>query len=379
MVIILTKVEKLAKIDKTLRKVMTSLPNQYFISIYSNQKKKLIKNFADDYVNFELKEIYSSNTKLWDIDFKIPIFNSAGMFKYSEAYYTCAMQGAGAWLAGTYTTKRRIGNFKKGVLHPFLPLPKSEIAVNWMGLPNEGIELAAKKISKLEKFNNTPIGVSISADPGNNPTLILADLVEGMKLLEKANVDFIELNESCPNVSDGHSLSNDKLDEDLVYRMEYISQNFLKFRNRNLPLILKLSNDTSPELIPLFIDIAIELGFNGLNLGNTSTNYTYTKEFLTEKERKMFNYFTNVYGGGVSGISLKENSKKLCKLASEYLQNKNLKTEFHIIRTGGIDSADDILESKNIGVNLNQWYTGYFKNFGKYGHSTYSEISKQLV
>lgn len=375
----MTKVENLAKFDKIGRRVLTSIPNQYFISFYSNQKKKLIKQFADDYVNFSVKNIHTPQIKLWDIDFKVPVFNSAGMFKYSEGYYTCAMQGAGAWLAGTYTTKRRIGNFKKGVLHPFLPLPNSDIAVNWMGLPNEGIEVAAKKISELEKFNNTPMGVSISADPGNNPELILADLVEGMKLLDKANVDFIELNESCPNVSEGHSLSNDKLDESLVARMEYISENFLKYRSRNLPLILKLSNDTSSELIPLFIDIAIELGFDGLNLGNTSTNYTATKEFLTEKERKMFNYFTNVYGGGVSGKSLKENSKKLCKLASEYLQNKNLKKEFHIIRTGGIDSAEDILESKKVGVLLNQWYTGYFKNFGKYGHSIYSEISKQLV
>lgn len=375
----MTKVENLAKIDKGVRKLMTNLPNNYYISFYSNQKKIFVRDFANDYINFGIKEIFSKPTKLWELDFKIPIFNSAGMFKKSEAYYTVAMQGAGAWLSGTYTTKKRIGNFKKGVLHPFLPLPHSNIAVNWMGLPNLGIEQAAKDISNLEKFNNTPIGVSISPDPGKNPLEILKDLVNGMNLLDKAKVDFIELNESCPNVSDGHTLTNDKLDQELIKRMEYISTHFLKKRNKNLPLILKLSNDTDPALIPLFIDIAIDLEFDGLNLGNTSTNYAQAKELLNNKERKMFNYFTNSYGGGVSGKNLKNISKDLCKLANECLQNKNLKREFHIIRTGGIDNPQDIIESKDIGVKLNQWYTGYFKNFGIYGHSIYSEFSKKLV
>ena len=93
----------------------------------------------------------------------------------------------------------------------------------------------------------------------------------------------------------------------------------------------------------------------------------------------MFNYFTNSFGGGVSGKNLKNISKNLCKLANDYLQNKKLNKEFHIIRTGGIEDASDIIESEKIGIKLNQWYTGYFKNFGKYGHSVYSEISKKLV
>lgn len=375
----MTKVEKLAKFDKVSRKLLTNLPNNYYISFYSNQKKKFIRDFANDYINFELQKIYTSSVKLWDLEFKMPLFNSAGMFKKSEGYYTVAMQGAGAWLAGTYTTKKRIGNFKNGVLHPFIPLPNSGVAINWMGLPNEGIEIAAKNISQLQKFNNTPIGVSVSADPGHNPLEILNDLVNGLFLLEKANVDFIELNESCPNVTDGHTIKNDVLDPDLIQRMEFISQHFLSKRNRNLPLILKLSNDTSAELIPIFIDAAIELGFDGLNLGNTSTNYPKAKEFLNNKERKMFNYFTNSYGGGVSGKNLKNISKILCKLANDYLQNKKINKEFHIIRTGGIEDASDLIESEKIGIKLNQWYTGYFKNFGIYGHSVYSELSKKLV
>lgn len=374
----MTKVEKLAKLDKVFRKRFEVLPYHFYISFYSNQKKKFLKQFALDYLNFEIVDYPQKNIKLWDIDFKVPLFNSAGMFKYSEAYYTVAMQGAGAWLAGTYTTQKRIGNFKKGIMHPFLPLPKSHTAINWMGLPNEGIETAAKKISQLEKYNNTPIGVSVSADPGMKSEEVFPKLVEGLKLLDKANVDFIELNESCPNVSDEHSLVLDKLDEDLVQRMEYISKNFLQQRSRNLPLILKLSNDTDPNLIPSFIDLSIDLSFDGINLGNTSTNYPELKKTLNDTEKKFFNYFTNTYGGGVSGRNLKENSKNLCKLASEHLQKKNLSKEFNIIRTGGIEDAKDLIESKEIGVKLNQWYTGFFDAFGKYGHNIYRNLSNNL-
>lgn len=374
----MTQVESLAKFDKFFRKRLEFLPYHFYISFYSNQKKKFLKKLSNDYTNFEIRNIKSKPVTLWDIEFKTPLFNSAGMFKYSEGYYTVAMQGAGAWLAGTYTTQKRIGNIKNGVLHPFLPLPNSQTSINWMGLPNEGIELAAKKISQLERFNNTPIGVSVSADPGMKKEEVLPRLIEGLKLLEAANVDFIELNESCPNVSSEHSLVLDKLDPELVERMEYISKNFLNKRNRNLPLILKLSNDTDSSLIPHFIDLSIELGFDGINLGNTSTDYSNLKQNLNVRERKLFNYFTNIYGGGVSGKNLKEKSKILCKLASEHIQNKNLSKEFHIIRTGGIETAEDIKASKDIGVSLNQWYTAYFENFGIKGHNIYQDLSSNL-
>lgn len=370
----MTNVEFLAKLDKAFRKHLKLLPNHFYVSFYSNQKKKFLKKFAEDYQNFQTIQFDYKAVKLWDINFNSPIFNAAGMFKHSEAYYTVAMQGAGAWLTGTFTTQKRIGNIKNGILHPVLPLPVSGNAINWMGLPNEGIEFAAKKISEIQKFNDTPIGVSISADPGMSNKEVLPKLIEGMHLLEKANVDFIELNESCPNVSSQHSLVLDRLDPELVERMEYISKNFLKNRKRNLPLILKLSNDTDINLIPHFIDLSIDLEFDGINLGNTSTNYTFLKSNLNDDERKLFNYFTNTFGGGVSGRNLKENSKKLCKLASEHIQKKNLSREFNIIRTGGVENLSDILESKEIGVSLNQWYTGYFDNFGINGHNIYKNL-----
>jgi hypothetical protein len=52
--------------------------------------------------------------------------------------------------------------------------------------------------------------------------------------------------------------------------------------------------------------------------------------------------------------------------------------EFHVIRTGGISSADDILLSEKSGISLNQWFTGYFEGFAAKGHRLYQMIFNDL-
>jgi len=297
------------------------------------------------------------------------------MFKYGEAYYTVASQGAGAYLAGTTTALPRRGNRKQGITHPFIPYTFSNSASNWMGLPNKGHNFVAKELSKLEKQTNCPIGASLSLAPEQNIEDSLKSLLDGILLYEKANVDFIEINESCPNVE--HTNDIDKvsgLDKSLIYRIEWLSDNFLKKRNRNLPTIIKLSNDTDIKLIPKMIDILIDAGFDGLNFGNTSTKYNFYLNKIDSKDLRNYKYFTSTFGGGLSGAILKEKSLELAGAASQYLSTLNLKKEFHIIRTGGIDSPSDLRDSASEGISLNQWFTGYFENFAKYGHKVYQKM-----
>jgi hypothetical protein len=48
--------------------------------------------------------------------------------------------------------------------------------------------------------------------------------------------------------------------------------------------------------------------------------------------------------------------------------------EFHVIRTGGIESKQDLEDSERAGISLNQWFTGYFENFARYGHNVYKQM-----
>lgn len=371
-------IERLSETESYLRPLAFNFPAGLVTRLYSSGKRKFLSEFVDDTpVREYFKEISKPKT-LWDIEFNLPLFNAAGMFKYGYGYETCAIQGAGAFLAGTTTSKPRQGNIKNGIKHPFLPFPKSGLAVNWMGLPNEGHATVAKRLSKEVRIGKCPIGASLSKDPGASGKEALEDLVEGIKLYDKAKVDFIEINESCPNVPHEVAEKNDKnLDQSLINRLEYISKNFIEKKDRNIPLIVKFSCDTDINQVKDLTELLIDLKFDGVNLGNTSTKYKEIATEVNSKELNHFQYFTETFGGGVSGKYLKDLSFDLAAKAVEVANQKD-SHEFHVIRTGGISSPFDLDRSEEAGISLNQWYTGYFKVFAEYGHAVYKEFFRNI-
>ena len=373
----MTFVEQLARFEHKLRPFLTKLPPKISTSVFSYGRKAFISLLANDLPDMRPKIPEKFNTRLWGINFNLPLFNAAGMFKNGEGYYTVARQGAGAFLAGTTTKLPRIGNQYAYVKHPAAVFQNSGMAVNWMGLPNESHESVAHRIYHLDKIEGCPIGASVSADPSQTGLDALQGIIDGFKVYTKAKVDFLELNESCPNVEHEHSAETvNGLDKALVQRLEYVSQNYLQKRDKLIPVIVKFSNDTSPELVPSIIRILVELKYDGVNFGNTSTDYKTLKDSINHKEKQLFDFFTKNIGGGISGRPLKTTSYALSSLAVETLSTLNPRNEFNVIRTGGIENFDDIELSIKSGIALNQWFTGYFESFARYGHNLYSQIFK---
>lgn len=368
-------IETLAKYDKFARKAAAKmLPSQLYSAIYSHGRKFFLNNLVKDEID-KIDIPLEKNVVLWDLLFANRIFNAAGMFKTGDGYELAYRQGAGALITGTTTGLSREGNVKNGITHPFAPFPNSSAAINWMGLPNPGHLEVANKLSKIPHKKSCPIGVSVSIDPEIKSEKALNLLIEGLIAYDKAGVCFIELNESCPNVPHGDSdRDSSGLDRHLLERMQFISDNYLKKRTRNLPIILKLSNDTEISQIEPMIDAMLVFGFDGLNLGNTSTKYSEYSAQISKKDKKHFDYFTHEFGGGLSGKPLKNNSLKIASYAANLIKNKNLQKEFHIIRTGGIESKEDLIASDKAGISLNQWFTGYFEAFSNHGHNLYKEI-----
>jgi len=194
-----------------------------------------------------------------------------------------------------------------------------------------------------------------------------------MKLYEKAGVDFLEMNESCPNT---HVL-RDSAKYDLIglkLRLRYVRDNFLDQRERKIPVIVKLSNDTSLAHLPEILDILFELGYDGVDFGNASIAYDKRRELIDLDERKLFDFYKKTFGGSVSGRPLKESSLELASNAVKYVGFGPPSQEFHVTRTGGIETLEDIKESEKAGISLNRWFTGYFENFAKHGHEVYSKL-----
>lgn len=368
----MTLCETLAKLDSYTRPAFVQNFPSFSCFAYSYFRKLFLNLLLGEYpkpvsISDELK------IKLWGITFRTPLFNAAGMFKDGRGYQLANSQYAGAFLAGTVTPKPRFGNFRKGILHPFVSYPLSGASSNWLGLPNPGYEKVISILRKISKTKDFPIGLSLASDGNTESDLDI--LCNVLKDSERFNIDFIELNESCPNVDHGNKYS--QLDAYFIHRLEYISENFLKKRTKNLPVILKLSTDFQEEFVPNLLDIITELGFDGVNFGNTSTDYNKIRSFILESEQRTFDFFTKNFGGGISGLPLKSKSFTLTKSAMEYLRTKSIKQEFHVIRTGGINEYKDLEDSKQFSVALFQWFTGYFESFAKYGHALYRNFFEQ--
>jgi dihydroorotate dehydrogenase len=306
-------------------------------------------------------------TKMWGIDFRTPISNAAGMFKNGDGYDIVAKLGAGAYIGGTSTNNKRKGNNKNNIKLPFISLDKSRAAINWLGLPNLGDDILSNKLITKNKITGCPIGWSVMRSPDYNETDGMERLIKSLWLYhDNPQIDFIEINESCPNIQNSSV--------NIIARLEIISKEFLKKRNRHLPVVIKLSNDISYLSLDSLIPYLISLGYDGVNIGNTSTIYDNWVSKIDDSEQYMFNYFTKTYGGGVSGEVLRDNSLKLCTHAVEIIAKLKPTQEFHVIRTGGINSFSDLLLSQKSGISFNQWYTGFFDSYSKHGDRIYQEF-----
>lgn len=360
--------EILASIDRRARSILVPLSPVLATRLYSGSRQLFLRVLSSEQPR-AFKPPTNEQKVLWGIPFRSGLYNAAGMFKNGVGYELSFAQGAGAFLAGTTTALARSGNNKIGISHPFLPYIRSAAASNWLGLPNEGHAAVAQRLSMVKRHNGFPVGASLMMTPGIEGKIGLQELVGGMRLYEQAGVDFIEINESCPNVK--HA---DTSLQALAGRLEYIADEILRRRTRILPVIVKFSMDTRNDDLPTLLDLLFRLGFDGINIGNTSTDYKQAELLIHPTERRAFRWFTQTFGGGVSGRPLQQRSLELATFAVQYIRQNQPTQEFHVIRTGGIMNATDLRLSLESGISLCQWYTGYFEQFARYGHNVYQQM-----
>ncbi|MBK9182701.1 MAG: hypothetical protein IPM83_06180 [Ignavibacteria bacterium] len=372
----MTILENIARFEHRLRGLMGILPPASGVRVFSAGRTAFAKRFALDMPTRSFVPPADLGVTAWGLRFRMPIWNAAGMFKKGEGYEVVSRQGAGAYVAGTTTSRIRSGNVRNGVTWPAIPYAHSHAGSNWMGLPNEGHATVAKRLSGLQRVEGCPVGASVSAEPGLEESLALPELLDGLAIYADADVDYIELNESCPNVPGHHGAA--VLDDALLRRLDTIAVRFLAHRTRRLPVVVKLSTDTNIAQIPELVQVLVERGFDGIILGNTSTRYSDLRPLIDERDRELYDHFNSTYGGGLSGAPLRNDSLLACSAAVDAMNQLAPSHEFHVIRCGGIATADDILASRLVGVMLNQWYVGYFEAFGRVGHNVYGDVVSRM-
>lgn len=275
------------------------------------------------------------------IRFPNPVGIAAGFDK--NAGYTELLQGIGFGYAeyGSITAQPSPGNPYPRMFR----LPKDRALINRMGLNNDGAETICRRITQKRKeqpalFKNFPAGINIAKthDPGITGDDAVRDYMTSYSFARNA-ADYITLNISCPNTSEGKTF------EEKHTLMELLDGIFSIRQKNDPPLLVKFSPDTSLDEFRILVAVCEDYDTNGYVLSNTSS---VRKGLKTPTDR-----LSEIGQGGLSGAPLFQNTRERVGYLRKHLPKNKV-----LVGCGGIDTPDKALTLLNSGADLLQIYSG---------------------
>jgi len=260
-----------------------------------------------------------------------PLGMAAGFDKNGIVVNQLASLGFRFVEVGTVTYLPQPGNPKPRLFR----LPDDEALFNRLGFNNDGAEVVAARLRKLQR--NCVVGVNI----GRNKEVPNEEAVENyLACFELVHpvADYIAVNISSPNTPALRELQKaDALDELL---------SSLQSRNHELgpkPLLVKIAPDLSTAEIEAAVDVCIRHKISGVIATNTTVSRAGLKTDMA-----------NLGEGGISGKPLRERSVEIISSIYRYSKGK-----LPIIGVGGIFTAEDAFAKIAAGASLVQAYTGF--------------------
>lgn len=274
------------------------------------------------------------------LTFENPIGLAAGFDKTAESLKLIHALGFGFAELGSVSLMPCEGNTKPRIFR----LLEDESLINWMGLPNPGIEDFLKNL----KSNKTglPVGINIVKTPDfayddlNEPIKDgIEDFVEAYTFAMNAG-DYHCLNLSCPNSGDARLFEAPELFKKLASEIGLARAGARK----HIPLYIKISPDLGEKDLEKTLNIADNAGFDGVVVSNTTNKREGLKSQLTDEQMSR---------GGLSGQALRKRSAGQLKRV-----RKILGPDKTLISVGGISTFDDVLSRLSAGAHMVQIYTG---------------------
>lgn len=268
------------------------------------------------------------------LKFKNPLGLAAGFDKNADFISDLAEFGFGFIEIGTVTPLPQPGNEKPRMFR----LPEDDALINRMGFNNQGVDVVAHRLSKLDR-NGLIIGGNIGKNKITPNEDALSDYIKCFDKLFDV-VDYFVVNVSSPNTPGLRELQEK---EPLMSILNSLQQRNLK-NDISRPIFLKIA----PDLTDSQLDDIIEIVKETMIAGVIATNTTISREGLASPE--------SLYkeSGGLSGKPLAQRSTEVIR----YLSEKSNKA-FAIIGVGGIHSAEAATEKIHAGATLVQIYTGF--------------------
>lgn len=270
---------------------------------------------------------------LLGIKFKNPVGLAAGFDKNGTLGPLMESLGFGFIEIGSVTANPSTGNPKPRSFR----LLNDDSIINRLGLNNDGVHTISRRLKKLDL--SIPVGINIAKthDPSISGEKAIEDYLISFMAVKEIG-DYITINISCPNTTEGKTFEDPNSLDALLSALEIEKNSMLS------PVLVKFSVDLSDTLLSELISVCEKHAISGYVACNTSRSRDglKTPESIVNK----------IGAGGLSGRAIRDRSTKMISKIRK--QSKGTKL---IIGVGGISCGDDAIEKLKAGADLLQIYT----------------------
>lgn len=279
---------------------------------------------------------------LWGLSFANPVGLAAGFDKNARLIRFWQRMGFGFAEVGSVSARKSSGNPRPRAFR----LPEDAALINRMGLNNQGAPKVARRLRRTRPAG-FPVGVNLAKthDPAILGEAALEDFRTSFRLLAP-HADYVALNISCPNTTEGKTFEDPNALDDLL-RVIFDERTALGL---NVPILVKLSPPLSDRfildsLIDELVGVAMAHGVHGFIATNTAPD---REGLVTPPDR-----VASIGPGGLSGAPLERRATRMIRYLYERTEGR-----LPLIGVGGIRSPETAYARIRAGASLIQLYTG---------------------
>jgi dihydroorotate dehydrogenase len=274
--------------------------------------------------------------------FPNPVGVAAGFDKNAHVPSALASLGFGHVEIGGVTAQAQAGNPRPRLFR----LREDRALVNRMGFNNDGADAIGRRLAR-QSLPDVPVGINI----GKSKVAPLETAEEVYRYTYERvaeSGDYFVVNVSSPNTPGLRDLQNP----------EHLQRILTTLQDAGAaPLLVKLSPDLAGPAVEDVIDLAGELGLDGLIATNTTTERPGSLRSRNRSEE-----------GGLSGRPLEPRATKMVRFVAS-------RTDLPVVGVGGVFTAGDAYRKIRAGACLVQLYTGLVYE----GPSIARDINEGLV
>jgi dihydroorotate dehydrogenase len=265
----------------------------------------------------------------------------AGFDKNAEYLNELEALGFGFVEIGTVTASPQSGNEKPRLFR----LPEDRALINRMGFNNEGASAVAKRLGEWKSSNSGKKSkLIVGGNIGKNKETPNEEAWKDYEICFEALYDYVDyfvVNVSSPNTPGLRALQ----EKGELWKILSRLQNLNRQKSKPRPILLKIAPDLNFSQIDDVIEVANEVGLDGL----VTTNTTLSREGLLTKDQELVNQ-----SGGLSGKPLFLRSTDIVLYVYEKTGGK-----LPLIASGGIFEPEDVRQKMEAGAILFQVWTGF--------------------